>query len=98
MSQVRDYTWVQDANCAGGRLNDFFVEAGRVASNSVQQLCKKCPVREECVIDTYSSEFASGGYRAGFSPSQRRRLPLAKVLDVIRRESNIYRKTRRPTR
>ncbi len=91
MATEIDYSWVPAAACAGSPLNDFFVEAGRVAKPSVLKTCKTCPVRKECTLDAYTNEFATGGYRGGFSPSQRRRIPLEAALAIAADESDRFR-------
>jgi len=91
MATEIDYSWVPKASCAGEPLGDFFVEAGRVASPRVLNMCKQCPVRRECLTDSYTNEHASGGYRGGLSPSQRRRISLNDALELVSEESDEFR-------
>lgn len=65
----------------------FFVDAGHVIKDEVQQMCKKrCPVRRECLIHAYlggPNGPILGGYMAGFSVGQRKSMTLSEALAKV---------------
>jgi hypothetical protein len=76
--------WLDEAACAGRKINDYFVEAGHVISQDVLELCRRCPVRRNCLEVAYDQRFnITGGYFGGLSPGQRRELSLEQAVDFI---------------
>lgn len=67
--------WIADAACADTPVDRFFVDAGRVIDEEILTLCTGCPVRRECLRYAYQRNYTSG-YFGGFSPGQRKTLPL----------------------
>ncbi|MFN6120236.1 MAG: WhiB family transcriptional regulator [Actinomycetes bacterium] len=66
--------WLEHAACGDLELDQldlFFVEAGRTIAASTVALCRKCPVRRECLDHAYEHEIVSG-YFGGVSPGRRR--------------------------
>lgn len=74
--------WLDDIACAELDLDDFFVAAGHTISENVLSVCRRCPVRKQCVEHAYRREI-DAGYLGGLSPSQRRQLSLPEALRVI---------------
>lgn len=76
--------WLDEAACAERNINDFFVEAGHVISEDVLDVCRRCPVRRQCLEVAYDPRFnITGGYFGGLSPGQRRELDLQEALEVV---------------
>ena len=76
--------WLDDAACAEKNINDFFVEAGHVISEEVLEVCRRCPVRRQCLEVAYDPRFnITGGYFGGLSPGQRRELDIDQALEFI---------------
>lgn len=76
LSSVPAVPWLDDAACGSlalDRLEMFFVEAGRTIAAETVALCRRCPVRRECLDHAYQYELTSG-YFGGISPSRRRSL------------------------
>jgi Transcription factor WhiB len=81
--------WLDDAACGDlelGRLDLFFVEAGRTIASSTVSLCRKCPVRRSCLDHAYQHEIVSG-YFGGISPGRRRVLSHAEAVAELERDS-----------
>ncbi len=77
-----DLPWLDRASCGELELHQldlFFVEAGRTIASSTVSLCKKCPVRRECLDHAYQHDIVSG-YFGGISPGRRRVLSHAQAL------------------
>lgn len=74
--------WLDDIACAELDLDDFFVAAGHTISENVLNVCRRCPVRRQCVEHSYRREI-DAGYLGGLSPSQRRQLSLDEALAFI---------------
>jgi WhiB family redox-sensing transcriptional regulator len=80
-----DMPWLDDAACGNlslDQLNVFFVEAGRTIAASTMAMCRRCPVRQQCLDHAYTNEIASG-YFGGMSPGQRRLLSHADATAAI---------------
>jgi WhiB family transcriptional regulator, redox-sensing transcriptional regulator len=80
-----DMPWLDDAACGAlplEQLNVFFVEAGRTIAASTIAMCRRCPVRQQCLDHAYSNDIASG-YFGGVSPGQRRLLSHAAASAAI---------------
>ena len=76
--------WLDDAACADRKIDDFFVEAGHVISEDILEVCRRCPVRRNCLEVAYDPRFnITGGYFGGLSPGQRRELDLEQAQAVI---------------
>lgn len=85
LEMMPDAPWLEQANCADlppEELDKFFVEAGRTISQSTLELCRRCPVRRECLEHAYDVE-AAAGYFAGMSPGQRRSMTFEQALVYI---------------
>lgn len=74
--------WLDDVACVDLELDDFFVAAGHTISENVLNVCRRCPVRVQCVEHSYKREI-DAGYLGGLSPSQRRQLSLDEALEFI---------------
>jgi hypothetical protein len=76
--------WLDDAACAEKNINDFFVEAGHVISEEVLEVCRRCPVRRQCLEVAYDQRFnITGGYFGGLSPGQRREMDIDQALKFV---------------
>ncbi len=76
IDRTPDLPWLEDAACADlhlDQLNIFFVEAGKTISADTVAMCRRCPVRVNCLDHAYEHEVVSG-YFGGMSPSRRRTL------------------------
>ncbi len=81
--------WLDDAACGEldtEQLDLFFVEAGRTIAASTVALCRRCPVRRQCLDHAYQHEIVSG-YFGGVSPGRRRVLSHAEAIVEISRDS-----------
>ncbi len=81
--------WLDDAACGEfdtDQLDLFFVEAGRTIAASTVVLCRRCPVRRQCLDHAYQHEIVSG-YFGGVSPGRRRVLSHAEAVVEISRDS-----------
>ncbi len=80
--------WLDDAACGDlelAQLDLFFVEAGRTIASSTVALCRKCPVRRQCLDHAYQHEIVSG-YFGGVSPGRRRVLSHTEAVAEIERD------------
>jgi len=80
--------WLEFAACSDleiDQLDLFFVEAGRTIAASTVVLCRKCPVRRDCLDHAYQHEIVSG-YFGGVSPGRRRVLSHAEAIAEISRD------------
>ena len=80
--------WLDEAACGDLELEQldlFFVEAGRTIASSTVALCRKCPVRRQCLDHAYQHEIVSG-YFGGVSPGRRRVLSHAEAVAEIERD------------
>lgn len=41
--------WRAQAKCKDHNTNDFYLERGNRLTLQIKQLCKECPVREQCL-------------------------------------------------
>ena len=64
-------------------LGLFFVEAGHVANEATLAVCRRCPVRADCVEHAYRVGYTAG-YFGGLSSGQRQRMTLEQALTAIR--------------
>lgn len=79
MSELEEYSrqWHDRAACKG--LSEFFdMDSGEASIPRdelamMRKICASCPVLEECLADTlhFSDEYT---FRAGYTPSERKRL------------------------
>lgn len=88
IDRTPDLPWLERAACGDleiDQLDLFFVEAGRSISQATVALCKRCPVRAECLEHAYRHEIVSG-YFGGMSPGRRRTLDLDAAFSEIETE------------
>jgi len=78
--------WMAQAACRGMDTNEFFEEPGQPVSRAVQELCRSCPVRAECLDFVMAANPPLKGYWAGTSERQRRRSKRQKT-DATKRPS-----------
>lgn len=90
--------WIDDAACKDLELPMYFVEAGHVMPEEARKSCMECPVWEKCLIYSYlanpDGKMISGGYFAGFSLGQRRKLTLGQAIEQGRKVREEYRQER----
>lgn len=82
IERTPDLPWLEHAACATlefEQLDLFFVEAGRSISQATLALCRRCPVRRDCLEHAYRHEIISG-YFGGMSPARRRTLDVDQAL------------------
>jgi WhiB family transcriptional regulator, redox-sensing transcriptional regulator len=83
-----DLPWLEQAACGDLELDQlelFFVDAGRTIASSTVALCRRCPVRRDCLDHAYDHEIVSG-YFGGISPGRRRVLTHAQAVAEIERD------------
>lgn len=80
------FKWLDDIECKDNNLGEFFANAGHVLSEEARSACMKCSVWRECLIFSYmgtpDSKPITGGYFAGFSPGQRKKLELGEAVTL----------------
>lgn len=87
IEQAPELPWLDAAACGDLELDQlqlFFVDAGRTIASETVALCRRCPVRRECLDHAYAHQIASG-YFGGISPGRRRTLSHADALDLLAR-------------
>ena len=98
--------WLDDAACrrlllaADGSVNKdaimrFFVAAGHIISPEQRDMCRRCPVRRECLIHAYignQGDMVPAGYYAGFSFGQRRNTSFEDLYNIVESESARFRR------
>ena len=89
-----DLVWLDTAACAEMDASDFFVDAGHTIRPDVLNVCRRCPVREECLRHAYTHSI-SGGYFGGTSPGQRRTMDLTAALEHIAADPPVEERRRR---
>ena len=77
--------WLEHAMCSDMDISDFFVEAGHTIDPGVINICRMCPVREDCIQHSYRMSI-SGGYFGGISPGQRRDMDLQAALRYAKKD------------
>ena len=85
IERAPELTWLDAAACGDLELDQlplFFVEAGRTIASETTALCKRCPVRRECLDHAYEHQIASG-YFGGISPGRRRTLSHAEAIALV---------------
>lgn len=69
----------------------FFVDAGRTISPEALDLCRTCPVRQECLRHAYTGgpdgTMIGAGYFGGLSLGQRKSMPLQKALEFAAKDT-----------
>ena len=76
--------WLDDAACQDLPVESFFVQAGHVIDEEVLNVCRECPVREDCLRHSYNTKLnITGGYFGGMSPGQRRTMSFADAKKYI---------------
>lgn len=81
-SALMDLSWLDRIACADMEGELFFVEAGHVIDEATLDVCRRCPVRVNCIEHAYRLNCTSG-YFGGLSPGQRRQLTLSEALAVV---------------
>jgi hypothetical protein len=80
--------WLDSAACADLSIDSFFVAAGHVIDEEVLNICRRCPVRLDCLRHSYNPLLnVTGGYFAGMSPGQRRELNLDQAIEYCRTDT-----------
>lgn len=90
IEQTPELPWLDDAACGDLALDQlplFFVEAGRTISQDTVALCRRCPVRRDCLDHAYTHQIASG-YFGGVSPGRRRTLSHADAIALVAGETS----------
>jgi WhiB family transcriptional regulator, redox-sensing transcriptional regulator len=85
IERTPELPWLDAAACGDLELDQlplFFVEAGRTIASETISLCKRCPVRRECLDHAYEHQIASG-YFGGISPGRRRTLSHADAIKLL---------------
>ena len=88
IERTPDLPWLDDAACGDLELEQldlFFVEAGRSISQTTVALCRRCPVRRDCLEHAYRHEIVSG-YFGGMSPGRRRTLTFTQAIAEIEQD------------
>ncbi len=79
--------WLEEAACRDLPTDAFFVRAGHTIEDEVLELCRRCPVRMECLRHSYKPELGiTSGYFGGVSPGQRRQMTLAEAEEFCRND------------
>lgn len=74
--------WLRDSACEDMDPDDFFVVAGHTIDPAALNVCRRCPVREECLRYVYERNHTAG-YFGGISPGARRNMTLEQALEFI---------------
>jgi hypothetical protein len=88
LATVPDLPWLEKALCGQlplEQLDRFFVDAGRTIDAETIALCRRCPVRLDCLEHAYRNDITSGFF-GGMSPSKRRTLSHDEALEEVRGE------------
>jgi WhiB family redox-sensing transcriptional regulator len=80
------YPWLDEAACVDMDLGEFFVDAGKAIKEETRDVCRRCPVRAQCLTHAYVQNIGAG-YFGGLSPSQRRSLTLKAALAFIAKDT-----------
>lgn len=73
MSENDPLRWVLDARCASTDPESFFPEKGSLTNQAVLRVCKRCPVRRDCLEFALANDLDYGVW-GGFTAMQRRRI------------------------
>jgi len=65
--------WWRDTACSQTDLDAFFPEDAEIG-DYVKNICRRCPVRAQCLDDAMVRDDNDYGYRAALSPHARRDL------------------------
>ena len=68
---ITDTKWMAKAACHGMDVNIFFPTDGVNLSNSVKDICNRCPVKVNCFVYA-ESNFIDHGTFGGMSAGQRK--------------------------
>jgi hypothetical protein len=68
-----DRSWMARAACRGMDTNLFYVDAGESYAPEAVAACEACPVKGPCLASADNDDYIGGAYRAGMTPSQRKR-------------------------
>lgn len=96
--QSSNLEWMSRANCAPNNDEEaekfhsmFFVDAGRTISAEALDLCRTCPVRQECINHAYTGgpdgTMIPAGYFGGLSLGQRKSMSLVDALDFAAKDT-----------
>jgi WhiB family redox-sensing transcriptional regulator len=75
--------WLAQRSCRDIDIQQFFVDTGQAIDPQIQNVCRRCPVREECLTHAYRYGIEAG-YFGGVSPGWRKRVTLVEALEQIR--------------
>ena len=96
IERAPELPWLDDAACGNLELDQlplFFVEAGRTIAAETTALCRRCPVRRDCLAHAYEHQIPSG-YFGGISPGRRRTLTHAQALELLEHDDPVQRGVR----
>lgn len=80
--------WLEEALCRDLPTEAFFVRAGHTIEDQVIDLCRRCPVRTDCLRHSYRPELGiTSGYFGGVSPGQRRQMSLEEAEEFCRNDA-----------
>lgn len=85
-----DSLWMKRRGCADLSINDMFVSTGRMLDPEVEDVCRRCPVRAQCVVRAYTMN-ATKGYFGGLSPSARKRMTVEEAVAFVQADSEQWR-------
>lgn len=68
-----DASWMRDAVCASIDGDAFFPGVGESTAKA-KAVCRRCPVREECLAAALAEPGDEWGVRGGLGPRERRAL------------------------
>lgn len=78
------FEWLDDIACKDLDQSLFFAQAGHVLGDDAKAAClDRCEVWRECTIFAYLGNhggLVTGGYFAGLSPGQRKKMTLSEAL------------------
>jgi hypothetical protein len=79
------FEWLNDIACKDLEATEFFARAGHVLGDEAKKAClETCEVWRECTIFSYlghGGQLITGGYFAGLSPGQRKKMTLSEALE-----------------
>jgi len=66
--------WKDEAACRGEGISIWFARRTSKAGQKAVSICRRCPVREQCLADAMEAEAGSGlrlGIWGGLGPTER---------------------------
>lgn len=85
-----DHRWMDRMACVDLDIDDMFVSTGRMLDPDVEAVCRRCPVRVQCVRRAYTFG-ATKGYFGGLSPSARNRMTIDEAVAHVIADSAKWR-------